>query len=179
MRTFKYSISPESLFIDCISIVEEPAVESNFQVFNKQHTFSVEGNHILAVAVRCNHPIFRSDSNGDYNLIFDEDVCDYFAAQLLKDASFLKASLNHDGQDIADAVTITSIFQNNKYVKVPDFPDIKDHSVFVQMTVNSPELLDKIKAGKFNGFSVELYFDKLIPTDTFSAISKELDSLGV
>ena len=61
-----------------MSLVDWPAVESNFLAFSEQKelkfSYDDEQRIILGVALRADYPIYRNDINGEYFVNFSKDV---------------------------------------------------------------------------------------------------------
>ena len=63
-----------------ISIVDAPAVMSDFQAFAEQKRIKLyevkdEDRHLVrGVVMRCDFPIYRKDSHGEYYLLFKADT---------------------------------------------------------------------------------------------------------
>lgn len=176
MKRYKYVVKDDKLILDCISIVDAPAVESNFDVFNKD-SFKVEGNNILGCILRCDFPIYRRKGDKEYELVFTKEVCDHFLSQILSDTSLLTTSVDHNGVPLNDRVTITGIFQKSSAISVGS-DDIADGSVFCTMRVNDPDLLQAIKDHKYNGFSVEICYSELEQLDAYSEVMQLLSGFN-
>lgn len=150
-----------------ISLVESPAVESNFQLFEKsdnkkQVLFAVENEEkhdVLGVVLRADYPIYRNDNGYEYYLNFTAESIKQFAEQILQSGSFKWIDLNHDEYYDVEGVKMREMFikDSSKGIAPKGFEDIADGSLFALFHIDSMELWEKIKSGEFNGFSVEAY----------------------
>lgn len=146
--------------IEKISLVESPAVESNFLAFaNKKHImFSVneEKQMICGVIMRCDFPIYRIDEQlGEYYLVFGREVIEQMAEKMLKDNTQNNINMEHS-IDI-DGVEMLELFikDTSKGINPMGFEDVTDGSLFATYKVNNPEIWQMIKDKTFLGFSLE------------------------
>lgn len=151
--------------IDRISLVESPAVESNFLAFakdKKQVMFNVneEQQMITGVLMRCNYPIYRYDEMGEYYLQFDEQVIKVMAEKLLVDGHQNWVNLEHMENSDVDGVHMIQLFikDTTKGINPKGFEDITDGSLFATFKVNNQEIWEMIKNSTFKGFSIEGMF---------------------
>lgn len=160
-----------------VSLVENPAVESDFEVFRKAEAqrpalYSVqdEDKHLVrGVILRADYPIYRNDGRGGYYVTFGADVIREAAERFIADGHANAVDTDHDGKEV-DGVQMVQLFIKDAAAGVaPDgFDDIADGSLFGEYHVTDPDIWDEIKAGTWKGFSVEIFY-KLIPAADFTA----------
>lgn len=147
--------------IQVMSLVESPAVESNFLAFDKQQEmkFSVnEDEHIVfGCALRADFPIYRYDSNGEYYVVFTKEVIKELYEKFLKENLMNTVNLNHD--KFTDGVYLIQSFikDTDKGINPVNFEDCANGSWFCAYKVENEAVWNEIKQGKFNGFSVEVF----------------------
>lgn len=149
--------------IDRISLVEYPAVESNFLAFSnnkKQVMFSADEEEqiITGVLMRCDYPIYRNDAElGEYYLNFDNNTIKLMAEKLLKDGHQNWVNIEHKTDSDVNGVYMTELFIKNtsKGINPKGFEDITDGSLFATFKVRNERIWNDIKNGTFKGFSIE------------------------
>lgn len=151
--------------IDVISIVDDPAVESNFMAFNKQKelTFSIQNEDermVLGVIMRANFNIYRRDPDGfEYYIRYSPETIKKMSEKMFKDNTYKNISLMHNGHNIKGVELIQMFIKNSeKGINPQGFENIADGSLFAQYHILDDELWQEIKNGTFKGFSLEGYF---------------------
>ena len=160
--------------ISCISIVDEPAMEKEMMVFEKQKKpimFSVQDelqHKITSVVIRCNYPIYRIDESGkEYYIRFGREVIDQLAEKYSKDGLLNRVSVQHNGELLSDIVMTEMYIKNTeKGINPVGFEDIEDFSLFATFKINNEDVWNRIVEGEFGGLSMEVMLD-LQPTDEF------------
>lgn len=160
--------------LSCISIVDEPAMEKEMLVFNKDSRpvmFSVQDemqHKITSVVIRCGYPVYRIDETGkEYYIRFGRDVIEQLAEKYSKDGLLNKVSVQHNGE-LLDGITMVEFFIKDigKGINPVGFEDIEDHSLFCTFKVNNDKVWDRIVEGEFGGLSMEVFLD-MKPTDEY------------
>lgn len=152
--------------IDRISLVEMPAVESNFLAFakdKKQIMFSAneEQQMITGVLARADYPIYRNDNQlGEYYIQFGKEVIKEMAEKLLVDGHQNWVNIEHIENSDVDGVYMIEMFlkDSKKGINPIGFEDISDGSLFTTFKVRNQKIWDCIKDGTFKGFSIEGLF---------------------
>ena len=160
--------------ISCISIVDEPAMEKEMMVFEKQKKpimFSVQDelqHKITSVVIRCNYPIYRIDEFGkEYYIRFNREVIDQLAEKYSKDGLLNRVSVQHNGELLSDIVMTEMYIKNTeKGINPVGFEDIEDYSLFATFKINNEDVWNRIVNGEFGGLSMEVMLD-LEPTNEF------------
>lgn len=151
--------------IDRISLVEMPAVESNFLAFSnkKQIMFSAneEQQMITGVLARADYPIYRNDNQlGEYYIQFGKEVIKEMAEKLLVDGHQNWVNIEHIENSDVDGVYMIEMFlkDSKKGINPIGFEDISDGSLFATFKVRNQKIWECIKNGTFKGFSIEGLF---------------------
>lgn len=151
-----------------ISLVDAPAVESNFMFFNKEDKelkFSIqdEEQHIVfGVLMRADYPIYRfSPQFGEYYIRYTKDTIKKMAEKMLADGTHNNINLQHtDGTDV-EGVNLVEIFIKDEAngISPVGFEHIEDGSLFTKYKVENDAVWQSIKDGEFMGFSLEGFFE--------------------
>lgn len=156
-----------------VSLVDDPAVRSNFDVFRAEagkapalYAVQDEDRHLVrGVVLRADYPIYRRDSGDDpgYYVTFSKEVIREIAEKYLADGRQNAVDTDHDGQEV-DGVRMVQYFIKDAAAGIdPEgFEGIADGSLFAEYHVTNQDVWDEIKAGTFRGFSVEIFYT-LIP----------------
>lgn len=147
-----------------ISLVDMPAVESDFFYFKKEEktlNFRVENEEkrlISGVIMRADHPIYRISPNGqEYFIQFSKETIEKMAEKMLLDHSHNNINLQHNPQNYVENVNLREIFIKNtaKGINPKGFETIEEGSLFATYKVNDDNVWQSIKDGEFKGFSLE------------------------
>lgn len=152
-----------------VSLVDLPAVQSDFIYFNEQEKkdrmlFSVkdEEQHIVrGVLMRANYPIYRYNPfDGEFYITFSPETIRLMAEKYLVDGYQNIVNLMHmDGTDVS-GVDMVQMFIKDvaNGIDPKGFEDIEDGSLFGEFKVRNEMVWQDIKEGKFKGFSIECVF---------------------
>lgn len=151
-----------------ISLVDLPAVESDFVAFDKQNKvmkYSIENEEqrmVTGVIMRANFNIYRYDEDfGEYYIKYSPETIKLMAEKMMIDNTFNNINLMHeDGTDV-EGVNLVELFikDTNKGINPTNFDDIENGSLFATYKINNDEIWEQIKLGTFRGFSLEGIFD--------------------
>lgn len=159
-------IEDESDGIAFISLVNDPAVESNWFAYNKEHQpmqFQIadEEQHILlGVIMRADFPMYRIGNSGyEYYIKYSKETIAKMARKMLDDKTFNYVDTEHNNQCV-DGVKLEELFIKDvdKGINPVGFEAIENGSLFGKYRVLNDEVWADVKAGKFKGFSLEGYF---------------------
>ena len=160
-----------------ISLVDLPAVESDFLAFDEQKAaqlFSVQDEEkrlVRGVVMRADFPIYReSPTLGAYYVVYTKGTIREMAEKYLADSRQNNVDLMHDGKEV-DGVQMVQYFIKDTAAGInPEgFENIADGSLFAEFHVLRDDIWEDIKAGVFKGFSLEGVFT-MVP-EQFSKIS--------
>lgn len=169
-----------------MSLVEYPAVETDFLAFDKQEPmkFSLdEEQHIVfGCALRANFPIYRYDDRmGEYYVVFSTDTIKQLYEKFMKEGKTSCVNLQHT-EDTDGVYMIQSFLKNTPAGLSPKgFEDVEDGSWFCAYKVENEDVWNDVKEGKFKGFSVECFGELQEtkeeieePKDEFEDLLKEI-----
>lgn len=168
-----------------ISIVDDPAVESNFLMFKndkKPLMFQASDGmeHIVTgVAIRAGMPIYRYDAftGIEYYVVFTKEVIKQIVEKYSKENKWNTVDLQHDGVPVEGVYMVETYIKDiERGINPKGFEDIEDGSLFVTFKIEDESLWNEIKtSGEFNGFSIEIYAS-MIPAENFTN-EETVDSL--
>ncbi len=155
-----------------ISLVDDPAVMSNFQAFDaerKMQMYAVtdeEKRLVRGVVMRADFPIYRRDERlGEYYIIYKADTIRQMAEKYLAESRQNDVNLMHkDGSDVEGVHMVQCVIKGDG-VSVDGFDDIADGSLFAEFHITNDEVWEAVKEGTYQGFSLEGYFDLVPETD--------------
>ena len=162
-----------------ISLVDLPAVMSDFLVFNEQRMvqmYSVQDEEkrlVYGVVMRANFPIYRKDERiGEYYIVYKADTIRKMAEKYLADGLQNEVNVMHSTD--VEGVQMVQYFikDSTRGVNPTGFEDIADGSLFAEFHILNDEVWDAVKDGTYKGFSLEGVFD-FIPEQEVAARSQE------
>lgn len=184
-------VTDDGLGMERISLVDDPAMESDFQFFANEEDrfkFSVqnEDQHILfGVVIRADHPVLRLSAEGlPYYITFSKETIKTIAQKYFRDGNQNNFNLMHTPGTEVNSVEMLQFFIKDidNGIDPKGFEDIEDGSLFGEFKVTDEAIWQDIKARKFKGFSMEIYYDIEIPLEEeeeqlYSDIQGLLDSI--
>tara|TARA_R110002096_G_scaffold110930_2_gene242310 strand:+ start:2916 stop:3524 length:609 start_codon:yes stop_codon:yes gene_type:complete len=154
--------------IEAISIVESPAIESDFVALNNQEIklaeIDKEKRILLGALLIPNKPIYRTGDEGEYYIFFSKNTIVKASQMYLKNGYQNNSTLEHDqalkGLTLVESWIVESETQDKsrKYgLNVPV------GTWMGAVKVNNDEIWNEyVKTNKVKGFSIEGYFaDKM------------------
>ncbi len=167
-----------------ISLVDDPAVMSNFQAFDKQHIpqmYAIQDEEkrlVRGVVMRANFPIYRRDDRmGEYYIIYKADQIRLMAEKYLAESRQNDVNLMHQEDSDVDGVQMVQYFIKGDGVSVEGFDDCADGSLFAEFHIINDDVWAEVKAGTYKGFSLEGVFDLQPETDA-DEVQDIVDLLG-
>ena len=168
--------SHESLAIDAVSLVEFPAIESEWIFLSKDTKNNLSlakvDEHkrlIVGAALIPNKQIYRRDENGkEFYVFFSEATVKRASELYLMNNNQSSATLEHT-DTIHDVTTVESwIVEDTKHDKSNIYGlNLPKGSWVLSMKVENTEIWADILAKKVKGFSIEgFYIDKLASLST-------------
>ena len=155
-----------------ISLVDDPAVMSNFQAFDaarKPLMYAIQDEErrlVRGCIMRADFPIYRRDEKmGEYYIIYKADTIRKMAEKYLLEGRQNDVNLMHQDDSDVDGVQMVQYFIKGDGVSVDGFDDIADGSLFGEFHVVNDDVWAEIKAGTYKGFSLEGVFDLVPETD--------------
>ena len=153
--------------IDAISLVETPAIESNFIALSKQKhelylkEINAEKKILMGAALIPDKSIYRRNDKGDeYYIYFSKNTVRQASELFFKKSNHKNATFEHENK--IDGVTIVEswIVENKEKDKSALYDlEVPVGTWMISMKVNNSEIWnDFVKTGKVKGFSIEGYF---------------------
>lgn len=167
LQVYKLTISDDESDdneVNFVSIVDKPAIERDFQAFKTAQRFEIQNDEqriVTGPAMIPDTPIYRSDDNGQYYVVFEADTIRKIAYRFFKKGYQANINLMHEqGSVVTDSVFFESWVVDRAKGKQPlaAFKDLPDGTWFLTAKINDPAVWDKVKTGEYKGFSVEGLF---------------------
>lgn len=168
-----------------ISLVDDPAVMSNFQSFDaskKMLMYKVEDEEkrlVRGVVMRADFPIYRKDKKvGEYYIIYKADQIRIMAEKYLVENRQNNVNLMHeDGSDVEGVQMVQYFIKDTAAGVAPEgFDDIADGSLFAEFHVVNDDVWAAIKDGTYKGFSLEGVFT-LVPEEDQDGVEDIVNTL--
>lgn len=159
----RYKVSPDESLCLAVSVVNAPAVESNFQFFSEQKLekfVGVEGERrmIYGCALRPDFPIYRNNGEEEYYLEFDKEAIDKISKNYFKmgfQSNWTEAHKNEvEGLTITES-WIKESMTLDKSVALGLDPELPIGSWLIGCHCENDEIWQKVKEGTYHGFSCE------------------------
>ena len=153
----------ETSGIDAVSLVESPAIESNFLALKKHEVelkeIDAEKRIVLGAALIPNKQIYRTnEKKEEYYIYFSEATVRKASELFLMNGNQNNATLEHNeklkGMSVVESWIVES--ENDKS-KNYGF-DVPKGTWMIAMKVNNDKVWQQVKEGKIKGFSIEGYF---------------------
>lgn len=150
--------------IDAVSIVENPAIESDFIALAEQEVklakVDEEKKILMGAALIPNKPIFRKKGEDMFYVYFSKDTVRRAAELFFKNGNQNNATLEHS-MGIDDLTVFESwIVEDTKMDKSAKYGlEVPVGTWMISMKVENDEVWNEyVKSGKVKGFSIEGYF---------------------
>lgn len=161
----------EDAGIDCISIVENPAIESNFVALKKQESIQLaevdkEKRLLMGALLIPNKPIYRNGPDGEeYYIFFSKETIAKASQMYLQNGNQSNSNIEHGEKDLEGLTLVeTWLVADEKMDKSRVYGiDVPVGTWMGAVKVNNEEVWnDYVKTGKVKAFSIEGYFiDKM------------------
>jgi len=165
--------------VDAVSIVEFPAIESNFISLNEQLVLAkvdTEKKILMGAALIPNKNIYRRNGEDEYYIFFSDDTVRKASELFLMNSNQNNATLEHD-KKLKDLSVVESwIVEDAEMDKSKKYGlNAPVGTWMVSMKVNNEQIWnDFVKTGKVKGFSIEGYFADKLEMSLQDAEEKEL-----
>ena len=169
-----------------ISLVDEPAVESDFVYFSAdrpvmQYSVQDEEKRIVrGVVMRANFPIFRrSDAMGEYYIVYKPATIRAMAEKYLAESRQNNVNLMHQAGSDVDGVNMVQYFIKDTAAGISPagYEDITDGSLFAEFHVTNDDVWEAVKAGTYKGFSLEGIFD-IVPEQKYQNQKSKMSKMN-
>ena len=156
--------------INAISVVENPAIESNFLTRSKEvaqlnlKEVNKEKRILMGAALIPNKTILRVQNNQEYYIYFSKETVRQGSELFLKRGNQAESTLEHDSKLTGLTVVESWIVEDKEKDKTALHGiDVPVGTWMVSIKVDNPEVYNFAKQGVVKGFSIEGYFaDKAI-----------------
>lgn len=163
-------IEREDEGIFTVSLVDSPAVDTNFVAFQKENIkeevkFRIDSEEkrlITGVLMRPDYLIYRNDKPlGERFIKYSKETIKKMAEKLLRDGYQNAVNLMHRPDSYVSGVNILEFFiKDSERGLIPNgFENIEDGSLFATYHVENDAVWNEIKNGTFKGFSLEGLFE--------------------
>ena len=158
-------------FIDCISLVDQPAIGSDFILFNKQIRFQSDNKQrsITGPILIPDMKIYRRDESGEYYLVFSKESIKQFASDLITSGNTKNVSAMHNGQLLTGIKPIEVYIKDSTRNILNGFEDLPDGTLFITYLIEDADLYNRIINENYSGFSIEAEI-KIKKEDLFNKI---------
>lgn len=158
----------EAIGVEAISVVENPAIESDFIALNNQEIKLAEINKekrlLMGALLIPQKPIYRRNGEEEYYIFFSKKTVARASQMYLQNGNQSQSTLEHDKQ-LKDLTLVESwIVEDKTKDKTALYGlDVPVGTWMGSVKVENDEIWnDYVKTGKVKGFSIEGYFaDKL------------------
>ena len=158
----------EAIGVEAISVVENPAIESDFIALNKQEIKLAEINKekrlLMGALLIPQKPIYRRNGEDEYYIFFSKKTVARASQMYLQNGNQSQSTLEHDKQLKGLTLVESWIVQDKAKDKTALYGlDVPVGTWMGSVKVENEDLWnDYVKTGKVKGFSIEGYFaDKL------------------
>lgn len=153
-----------------VSLVEEPAVESDFVCFAKdsaqqRQLFALKDSAerlITGCLMKADTPIYRNDNGYEYYIVFSKETIKTMAQKMLCDGTFKNVDIQHNNELLPhSALTLMEAYIKDSTKGIdPNFVDVPDGSLMVTFKINDDKIWSECLEGDYlNGFSLEGFFE--------------------
>jgi len=158
----------EAIGVEAISVVENPAIESDFIALNNQEIKLAEINKekrlLMGALLIPQKPIYRRNGEEEYYIFFSKKTVARASQMYLQNGNQSQSTLEHDKQLKGLTLVESWIVEDKAKDKTALYGlDVPVGTWMGSVKVENEDLWnDYVKTGKVKGFSIEGYFaDKL------------------
>lgn len=168
MRIVELIIDKDTDGIDAVSLVDFPAIESNFVALNKEYEVKLaevdaEKRILMGAALIPNKQIYRKYGKDEFYVFFSKETVKLASELFLKNGNQSNATLQHnskiDGMTVVESWIIDDVENDKSNAYGFSLPQ---GTWMISMKADNDQVWEDVKSGKVKGFSIEGYFaDKL------------------
>ena len=154
----------EAIGVEAISVVENPAIESDFIALNNQEIKLAEINKekrlLMGALLIPQKPIYRRNGEEEYYIFFSKKTVARASQMYLQNGNQSQSTLEHDAQLKGLTLVESWIVEDKAKDKTALYNmDVPVGTWMVSMKILNDELWEGyVKSGKVKGFSIEGYF---------------------
>ena len=179
----KYRVSADDSLGLAMSVVNRPAVESDFQFFSEQKLekfVGVEGERrmIYGCALRPDFPIYRNDGKEEYYLEFTKEAVDKISKNYFKMG--FQSSWTEGHKEEVEGLTITESWIKesmtmDKSIALGLDANLPLGSWFIGCYCENDEIWNAVKDGTYHGFSIEA----IVGIEEFSKQEQNTNNMNI
>ena len=158
----------EAIGVEAVSLVNSPAIESDFIALNNQEIKLAEINKekrlLMGALLIPQKPIYRKSGKEEYYIFFSRKTVERASQMYLQNGNQSNSTLEHDSQLKGLTLVESWIVEDKEKDKTALYGlDVPVGTWMGSVKVDNDEVWnDYVKSGKVKGFSIEGYFaDKL------------------
>tara|TARA_R110002020_G_C16188461_1_gene765353 strand:+ start:369 stop:956 length:588 start_codon:yes stop_codon:yes gene_type:complete len=170
----------EAIGVEAISVVESPAIESDFIALKNQEIKLAEINKekrlLMGALLIPEKPIYRRNGEKEYYVFFSADTVMKASQMFLQNGNQSNSTLEHDGELKGLTLVESWIVEDKAKDKTALYGlDVPVGTWMGSVKVDNEEIWeDYVKNGKVKGFSIEGYFaDKMEEKEEEQEMSEE------
>ena len=174
----------EAIGVEAISVVENPAIESDFIALNKQEIklaeISKEKRLLMGALLIPKKPIYRKSGDEEYYIFFSEKTVARASQMYLQNGNQSNSTLEHDAELKGLTLVESWIVEDKAKDKTALYGlDVPVGTWMGSVKVENDEVWNEyILTKKCNGFSIEGYFaDRLEKKSELTADEKKVQEL--
>jgi hypothetical protein len=172
------------LGVNAVSVVEDPAIESNFITLKDENKIelaevSKERRILLGAALIPNKPILRVEDEKEYYIYFSKETIAKIALMFAKNKYSDQVTEEHAKQ-VKGMTIFESWLTEDKQMDKSAFYglDVPVGTWCISMKAENEEVYNLAKQGKIRGFSIEGYFADNLKAKELSKEDKEIQILN-
>lgn len=160
----KYRVNPNESLCLAVSVVDAPAVESEFVCLGKQEMEKFvavdkkEKRMIYGCALRADFPIYRNNGKEEYYIEFGADSIDKISKDFFKNGFQKNWTVGHEAEVENLTVCESWIKESmtlDKSIALGLDPSLPCGSWFIGCYCENDEIWNAVKNGTYHGFSLE------------------------
>lgn len=164
MKIIELVIDSDSDGIEAISLVDRPAIESNFIALSKEveikfSEIDAKRGILMGPALIPNKNIYRKFGKDEFYVFFSQETVRKASELYLMNGNQSNATLQH--QKKIDGINLVEswIIEDEKIDKSVKYGFSEPVGTWmVSLKVDNPDIKEKILSGEVKGFSIEGYF---------------------
>jgi hypothetical protein len=164
MRIVELIIQDDTDGIDAVSVVDMPAIESNFVALASDIEIKLaevdnEKRILMGAALIPNKQIYRKFGKDEFYVFFSKETVKKASELFLKNGNQSNATLQHNSKIDGMTVVESWIIDDTEFDKSKKYGfSLPVGTWMISMKVDNEDVWQKVKAGEIKGFSIEGYF---------------------
>ena len=169
--------------IDAISLVENPAILSNWLALNENKTMFAQANEekriLIGPALIPDKPIYRNNGDGEFHVYFAKKTVRRAMELFFKYGNQGNATLEHEHKLNGLNVVESWIVENKEIDKSALYNlDVPVGTWMVSMKIENDAIWDEwVKSKRVKGFSIEGFFIDKIESENRAKMTEELTEI--